>query len=555
MNIPAKIKFARGLRCKLFITFVLLIASLVLLLSVVQIINQKVIFEQEMTERIKLRREQIVDRGLIRVDKLAVRLGKMVKDRKLAKILKLVNGVVSENLEIYYIILQGTDGRVLIHTLKPKMSQVFLKGDDAKFAMGCTAATTQETIKKGKEAIEFISPVKVDDVIWGILRIGRSLDSLNRETQESKTAIADQIKKMIFRSLLVAFLFLVVSWGIIFYMSKQLTDPLVQLTESVRKFAGGDYQAGDNIQNNSADEVGQLARAFKEMCEKLRDSHAQIEEYSRSLEQKVEERTGELKKANEEIKKGQEQLIQAEKMASLGQLVAGVAHEINTPIGIGITAVSHASDLTSGIKAAFENKNMTKEMLDQYFGDIDEAIQLVIANLNRTGELVENFKQISVDQVRHEQRVFNVRKYLDSIIHSLSPKLKQTHLQMQINCPESLLLDSYPGAFAQVITNFVMNSLIHGYDQNDEGTISINVSEDQQAVILTYQDDGRGIAPDILDKVFDPFVTTKRGEGGTGLGLNIVYNIVTQTMGGTINCESKEGEGVKFTVVIPLNQE
>ncbi len=552
MNIPAKIKFTRGLRCKLFITFVMLIATLVLLLSLVQIINQKVIFEQEMAARLKLRREQIEDRGLRMVEKMAARLGKMVKDRQLAAIVPFVNDTVSENLDIYYIILQAGDGRALIHTLKPKMSQVFLKGDDAKFAMTCTATSIQETSKKGRDAVEFITPVKVNDAVWGILRIGRSLDSLNKEASEAKAAIADQIRKLIIRSLLVAFFFLVISWGIIFLMAKQLTSPLEQLTKSVRKFAEGDYEAGEVLKADTGDEVGRLARAFKEMCRKLQESHAQIEEYNRNLEQKVEERTRELQEANEEIKRSQKQLIQAEKMASLGQLVAGVAHEINTPIGIGVTAASHAVDLTDDINAAFKDKTMTREMLSRYFHDMEEAGRLVIVNLKRTGKLVENFKQISVDQVSHEKRVFNVKKYLDSVINSLSPRLKQRAQEVEVSCPESLMLDSYPGAFAQVITNFVMNSLIHGYEENDAGTININVTAEQEQVVLIYADDGRGIDPEIIDKVFDPFVTTKRGDGGTGLGLNIVYNIITQTMGGTVKCESKEGQGVKFTVTIPL---
>ena len=552
MSAFSRIKFTRGLRSKLFVTFVVLIASLVLLLAIVQIINQKVIFEQEMTERIKLRREQIIDRGMLMVTEKAARLTQMVNDRQLAAIPQFINGIVTENIEVYYIILQAADGRALVHTLKPEMSQVFLKGPDARFAMSCTRPTTQETVKKGKEAIEFIAPVMRGDAIWGILRIGRNLDALNKEIADSQAAIVDQIKKMVVRSLLVAFLFLMISWGVIFFIAKQLTDPLVQLTQYVRKFAEGDYEAGEKIRTDSTDEVGQLARAFKEMCAKLRESHAQIEEYNRSLEQKVEERTRELQKANEEIKQSQKQLIQAEKMASLGQLVAGVAHEINTPIGIGITAASHAVDLTGDITESFKDKSMTKDMLAQYFHDIDEACRLVIVNLKRTGKLVENFKQISVDQVSHEQRVFNVKNYLESVINSLSPKLKRTAQQVEIHCPETLLLDSYPGAFAQVITNFVMNSLIHGYDEKDEGTIRINVTADQGQVVLVYEDDGRGINPDVIDKVFDPFVTTKRGEGGTGLGLNIVYNIVTQTMGGTINCESEVEKGVKFTVTIPV---
>jgi len=284
----------------------------------------------------------------------------------------------------------------------------------------------------------------------------------------------------------------------------------------------------------------------------LWESHEQIEEYNLSLEDKVKERTRELEQANEEIKQSQEQLVQSEKMASLGQLVAGVAHEMGTPLGIGLTAASHATDITGLIRNAFDTKDMTKEMLEKYFVDVDESCQLIMSNLERTGDLVKNFKQVAADQVSHERRLFNLGKYLDSIVVSMSPKLRTTGQSVHITCPEGLLIDSYPGAFAQIISNFIMNSLIHAYDKRDPGTINISVTSGDESTVLTYEDNGRGIPKDIIDKVFDPFVTTRRGEGGTGLGLNIVYNIVTQTMGGTICCESEEGKGAKFVIILPF---
>ncbi|MEO5356086.1 MAG: sensor histidine kinase [Nitrospirae bacterium YQR-1] len=270
--------------------------------------------------------------------------------------------------------------------------------------------------------------------------------------------------------------------------------------------------------------------------------------YQDHLEELVTERTNELKKANQ-------QLVEAEKMAALGALVAGVAHEINTPVGIAVTTASHLQDVTRKLSDAINNKTAKKEELFNYFTHATKSSELILTNLERTSELVKSFKMVSADQTSHEKRVFNVREYIEKVITSLSPKLKQTSIEIRLECPPDLELNSYPGALAQIITNFVINSLMHAYGDKAKGIITIEIIKGDDTLSLKYSDNGRGIPEENLSKIFNPFFTTNRAGGGTGLGLHILYNLITQTFKGNITCESVLGEGTTFTITIPKDLE
>ena len=261
----------------------------------------------------------------------------------------------------------------------------------------------------------------------------------------------------------------------------------------------------------------------------------------------------EIKEKTERLDQSRKQLVQSEKMASLGQLVAGVAHEINTPVGIGITVSSHLVDQTREIIAAFDKNKMTKSALTQYFGKTLETSQLIFTHLVQAGDLVRSFKMISADQTVHERRSFMLKTYLDDIIVSLRPKLKKELHQVTVNCREDIEIDSYPGALAQIITNLIINSLLHAYSEGEKGNIRINASTEGTDVILEYGDDGKGISPENIDKIFDPFFTTRRGKGGTGLGLHIIYNTVTEILKGSITCESTLGQETRFRIKLPVS--
>lgn len=279
--------------------------------------------------------------------------------------------------------------------------------------------------------------------------------------------------------------------------------------------------------------------------------YANLREFNQNLEQLVEDRTHELSQTLENLKATQKKLVDAEKMASLGGLVAGVAHEINTPIGIGVTAASLLAEKARAFFETYKAGQMKRSDLEKFLDTAMQSSSMVLANLNRAAELIQSFKQVAVDQSSESKRTFNVRDYLEEILLSLRARLKATKHRVETHGARTLTLDSYPGAFSQIVTNLVMNSLIHAYDPEDCGLLRFNFKQDGERVIFEYTDDGKGIPPENLSKIFDPFFTTKRGQGGTGLGLHILYNLVTQKLNGTIECESQIGAGTKFIIKLP----
>jgi signal transduction histidine kinase len=274
-----------------------------------------------------------------------------------------------------------------------------------------------------------------------------------------------------------------------------------------------------------------------------------------NLEQKVAERTQELSDALSNLKTTQSQLVESEKMASLGGLVAGVAHEINTPIGIGVTAASTLADRTTEAATAYDNKQLKGSALKAYFNTAQTSSNLVLNNLNRAADLIQSFKQVAVDQSNLDKRSFAVKKYIEATLLNLKPHLKKTQHQITVNGDEQIEINSYPGAFSQIITNLVMNSVRHAYPKGEAGNLRFDIKLDSGRLMLEYSDDGCGIPPENLDKIFEPFFTTARVQGGTGLGLHIVFNLVTQKLQGTISVQSEVGVGTTFILNLPLSTE
>lgn len=259
-----------------------------------------------------------------------------------------------------------------------------------------------------------------------------------------------------------------------------------------------------------------------------------------------------LQESLEFIKRTQQHLVESEKMASLGGLVAGVAHEINTPVGVGVTASSFLEDKTKVFSEKVKNGDLKRSDLEKYLGVATEASSIIHKNLNRAADLIRSFKQVAVDQSGEVKRMFKLKQYIDELFISLRPKLKRTSHQVQIHCPDDLAIDSFPGVFSQVITNLVFNSLTHGFEEKEEGLITLDIWAEEGDLFVIYKDNGKGMEETTLKKIFDPFFTTKRGQGGTGLGMHIVYNLVTITLGGQITCQSSPGNGTQFSIRIPL---
>ena len=269
-----------------------------------------------------------------------------------------------------------------------------------------------------------------------------------------------------------------------------------------------------------------------------------VKKYQDNLEKIIEEKTASLKATHDH-------LIQIEKMASLGCLVAGVAHELNTPVGISITASSYLKDITKDLHARFENKTLKKSELQKYFISIQEACKIILTNLQLAADLILSFKKVTGEQSDEEKQTFNLKLYLKDIVRSLGPQLKRTTHQLVLRCDDNIEMTSFPRAIAQIIINLVVNSLMHGFKNKTNGKINIDVSEEIDQVVIQYTDNGQGISTEHLEKIYDPFFTTARLEGGTGLGLNIVFNTVHQVLNGTITCESKANINTTFTIKIP----
>lgn len=301
-------------------------------------------------------------------------------------------------------------------------------------------------------------------------------------------------------------------------------------------------------------EVQQIATALTRKWQLTRETKQRSEE----LELNVLRRTARLREANDtleeslaKLKETQAQLIQSEKMAALGGLVAGLAHEVNTPIGIGVTASSYLAQQVKQYVEESKKRKLTDADISSLLAVAKESSRILLTNLNRAAELIRSFKDIAVDQSSSERRMFNVSKYVDEIMVSLAPQLKRTEHEVHVQCPANLLIDSYPGIVSQVLTNFIVNSLVHAFDNIKKGRIDIIIQSKYRSLIIVYRDNGKGIPEENLDKIFEPFFTTKRGRGGSGLGLHIVYNLVTQSLSGAISCTSAAGEGTTFEVTIP----
>ncbi len=258
-------------------------------------------------------------------------------------------------------------------------------------------------------------------------------------------------------------------------------------------------------------------------------------------------------KALDQLQQAQDSLLESEKLAALGGLVAGVAHEINTPIGVTLSSATHLRAETLKVANDYRNEELTGDELEEHFAMSDEATRLMEINIRRAADLIQSFKQIAVDQSGRERRVFDLKEYLEEVELSVKPALKKEDVEISLECGGGIEVDSYPGAISQCFTNLIMNSLMHAFDNTKERRIGITASLDEASDMVSIRlgDNGRGIPLKEHSSIFEPFYTTKRGQGGSGLGLHIVYNLVHGALNGQIDFESEEGAGTAFLISFP----
>jgi signal transduction histidine kinase len=364
-----------------------------------------------------------------------------------------------------------------------------------------------------------------------------------REQKAQETfdrTLADISRKVL--SIAVIFLGIIITAGVLIALSIRL--PLQQIMAAMRAITSGDYDR--QVQGTGAkDEVGAMARAVEVFRENA-IAKRKTEDELRASKEKAEGALLELNTA-------QQNLIDAERLAALGGLVAGVAHEVNNPIGISLTVASSFSRRAEMFEAELKSDSpLRRSQLEEFVRTSRDAAAQLVANLHRAAELIQSFKQVAVDRSHAERRQFSLSEATDQIIASLRPVLKKAPIALSVEVPEGLVIDGYPGSYGQILTNLFLNAANHAFADGRSGAITITAKpRGIDDVEIIFADNGAGMTPDVQRQAFDPFFTTRRNEGGTGLGLHIVYNLVTQQLGGRMMLDSRLGQGTTFRIIMP----
>ncbi|MBS3797481.1 HAMP domain-containing sensor histidine kinase [Pseudoalteromonas sp. BDTF-M6] len=316
-------------------------------------------------------------------------------------------------------------------------------------------------------------------------------------------------------------------------------------------------QQNIELEQEVARKTSNLSQAMMDLqqqkyeLEKQKLSLTEEIELRRQTEQELLTKQREMQRYVDELNVTQERLLGSEKMAALGGLVAGITHDINTPVGIGVTATSFLQERLKELEQAHSKETLTPAELAQFISEAKQSTELLSSNLARASELVASFKQIAVDQASEAVRTINLKAYLGEVIRSLHPKLKHTEHEINIQCPDDLVLNLPAGAISQIFTNLIMNSLIHGFEGVQHGHIDILIRDQDERVLIEYSDDGCGVNAAQLEQLFNPYFTTKRDQGGSGLGTHITFNLVKQTLGGEIAVSSKPNKGLQYFISLP----
>ena len=300
-------------------------------------------------------------------------------------------------------------------------------------------------------------------------------------------------------------------------------------------------------------ELYQERLALEDACKVKNQIEKELRRNQDQLEEMVKERTIKLQDSIENLVKAQHQLIESEKMASLGRLVAGVAHELNTPIGICVTGASFLQEKMQALIKSYEAGNMRKQDLNSFIKTAPETTDIIMSNLERASDLISNFKLVAVDVSSEDVRSFMLVDYIGKVIESLHPEIKKAKHKVLLTGDEALEIHTNPGTISQIITNLVMNSIIHAFDPGVSGIMEISVVGEGNRVKIIYRDNGNGMEDKVVHRVFEPFYTTRRGSGGSGLGMYLLYNLVTQTLKGEVTCSSEPGKGCIFEIYFPFS--
>ena len=381
----------------------------------------------------------------------------------------------------------------------------------------------------------------------------------------SDDILVENLNNILKRSVLIAVVSLLLSiFFILLVLQWRLVKPIKLLIEKSDRLANGELY--EPIELNRLDELGQLAlsleatrQALQQSFQELEIKNKQLLNYSGNLESTVRQRTQEIESTNKHLEAAllnvtntQNELARIDRMAAPGSMVAGVAHELNTPLGNCLLVASTLSDETRILEKAMTDETMRKSQLTHFVSSAMESTKLLMRGLQQAAQLVGDFKQVAVDQSSAQRRKFKLSTVFQELAALLQSSLKKTPFTLELEIPSEIELDSYPGPLGQVFNNLVNNSIVHGLDGMNEGTIKCSAFLQGDHVLIVFEDTGHGIPPSIIKRIFEPFFTTKFGKGGSGLGLSITFNIISNVLGGEIQVSNNPNQGARFEISLPL---
>lgn len=346
---------------------------------------------------------------------------------------------------------------------------------------------------------------------------------------------------------------------ILWVLQRYVLSPMTELTGAAEALAAGRLEQPLHV--SGADEIARVGMAMERMRQALLSAFEALREHNLNLEATVAQRTAELTASNDELfqaldtlQKAQRELVESEKLASLGRLVAGVAHELNTPLGNALTVVSALSDRYKQLEAMLGGTTqLRRSVLEELARDTRRGQDILQRNVQKAADLVRDFKQVAIDQTADRRREFDLAKVVEDVLVMVEPSFKHTPYVIDTDLHHGLMMNSYPGALGQVLTNLLMNALLHAFEGMEQGRVRVHCAQvsDSEAE-LCVSDDGRGMDESVRRRIFDPFFTTKLGTGGSGLGMHIVHSIVTNVLGGQIEVRSSAGQGTEMLIRLPL---
>lgn len=480
-----------------------------------------------------------------------------------------------QNISIYesgYAFLLGEHGEVLFHPTIERGS--FLQDienskfeDLARYIIGKENGIIEYTWQNNQEKIMSFRKLR-NSMIIGIT-VSKS------EVLKDRNRLLD---KLLFAIAIILFVAIIVGYKI----GIRIIRPIKEILPEIAAIGDGDYEAVINpIYIGRKDEVGELINSIEHMRIRQKLFFDKINEQNEKLEISVSERTEELHITNEhledslrqleeqkselittnkrmsdtlqEIKRTQKQLVDTEKIASLGYLVSGISHEINTPLGNCITVTSYLEKEIKIIMNKYEEKSLKKSEFDNFTGATYESIEFLSRNLSKVKSIMNNFKELAVEKTADAKSMHNMKKLIEDIINSFGITHNDKRIDVIVKCDPKLILDIDSYKLTQIIYNLISNSIVHGFEGRPSGVIKVEVEKKYDDVTIRYSDDGKGIDSEHIKDIFTPFFSTKFGENSSGLGLNVVYNIVKSSFSGTIECESQKNIGTAFTLNLKID--